>query len=271
MTSLPVPSGITCGLKVTLPPTMPNGERRPRRTRWSGNRTLSRTWWFVGTVRSTTSALWASAGTRCPTSWSWTHRYVCGNLTSLLIMLVRTPPNPDQTLILFPAGVRPDGPPQRLHDPHATRSQLRHLQVPLQFQLSKLSEHPEGRVPPGPVQEVRLGRAQVPHRPEEHLKRRSFKDLRMFPEVLSDRWRTNGSRVALFKELWTTCADNRGFLMTLRATAQCLQEVEPVERGEGPVWQEEGPVEQEEEPSLISFHLTDIFHIFFLLSIGTNE
>lgn len=86
MTSLPASSGITCGLKVTLPPTMPNGERRRRRTRWSGKRTLSRTWWSVGTARSTTSALWASAGTRCPTSWSWTHR--CGHFTSLLTMLM---------------------------------------------------------------------------------------------------------------------------------------------------------------------------------------
>lgn len=75
------------------------------------------------------------------------------------------------TLFLFVLlpGVRPHGPPQRFHDPHAPRSQLRHFQVPLQLELPQLSEHPEGRVPPGPVQEVRLSCPQVPHCPEEHL------------------------------------------------------------------------------------------------------
>lgn len=72
----------------------------------------------------------------------------------------------------FP-GVRHDGPPQRFHDPHAPRSQLWYLQVPLQLELPQLSEHPEGRVPPGPVQEIWLSCSQVPHRPEEHLKTRT--------------------------------------------------------------------------------------------------
>lgn len=56
---------------------MPNGEQPPPPIRWSGSRTLNRTLWWDETVRSTTSALWALAGTRCPISWSWMHRYVC--------------------------------------------------------------------------------------------------------------------------------------------------------------------------------------------------
>lgn len=75
-TRLPSLSGITCGPKVTLLPTMPNGEQPPHRIRWSGSRTSNRTSWWDETVPSTTSASWASAGTKCPTSWSWMHRYV---------------------------------------------------------------------------------------------------------------------------------------------------------------------------------------------------
>lgn len=86
-------------------------------------------------------------------------------------------------------GVRPDGPPQRLHDPHAPRSQLWHLQVPLQLELPQLSEHPEGRVPPGPVQEVRLGCSQVPHGPEEHVRTRTAESQRVLvqSQLLSSR------------------------------------------------------------------------------------
>lgn len=51
--------------------------------------------------------------------------------------------------------------------------------------------------------------------------------------------------------------------MTLWRLRKSLEKVESVEKGEGLVGQEEGPVEQGEEPSLISFHSTDVFNIFF--------
>lgn len=60
------------------------------------------------------------------------------------------------------------------------------------------------------------------------------------------------------------------FWMTLWRLRKCLEKVEPVEQGEELAGQEEEPVEQEEEPSLISFHSTDVFN-FFLLSVRTNE
>lgn len=46
------------------------------------------------------------------------------------------------------------------------------------------------------------------------------------------------------------------FWTTLWRLRKCLEREEPVERGEELVG-------QEEEPSLISFHSTDVFNIFF--------
>lgn len=43
--SLPASPGIMCGPKVTLLPTMPNGEQPPHLIKSSGSRTLNRTLW----------------------------------------------------------------------------------------------------------------------------------------------------------------------------------------------------------------------------------
>uniref|UniRef100_A0A8C4M505 LARGE xylosyl- and glucuronyltransferase 2 n=1 Tax=Equus asinus TaxID=9793 RepID=A0A8C4M505_EQUAS len=72
--ALSTPLGTTSGPAVTRPRTMPAGGRLRPRTGCSGPPTTSPTWWCQETVPATTPALWALAGTRWPTSWSWMHR-----------------------------------------------------------------------------------------------------------------------------------------------------------------------------------------------------
>lgn len=61
------------------------------------------------------------------------------------------------------------------------------------------------------------------------------------------------------------------FWMTLWRPTKCFEKVEPVVQGEELVWQKEGPVEQEEEPSLISFHSTDVFIFNIFFTVNQNQ
>nr|XP_040140371.1 LARGE xylosyl- and glucuronyltransferase 2 isoform X2 [Ictidomys tridecemlineatus] len=72
------PSGTTSGPRGTHPRTMPAGGRLRRHTGCNGQLTMSPMWWCHVTVRAMTLALWALAGTRWPTLWSW----MCRNLSS---------------------------------------------------------------------------------------------------------------------------------------------------------------------------------------------
>lgn len=83
--------------------------------------------------------------------------------------LTRTPPLPPP---LPSAGVRVCGAAQRLHDPHASRSQLWHHQVPFQQAVPRLPAHPEGGVPAEHVAPLRLRRPQVHDSREQQLAER---------------------------------------------------------------------------------------------------
>ena len=63
---------------------------------------------------------------------------------------------------------------QCLHDPHASRPQLRHHQVPVQQAIPHLSQNPEGRVSAGHVPPLWLCRPQISHGWEQQLAPRSY-------------------------------------------------------------------------------------------------
>lgn len=62
---------------------------------------------------------------------------------------------------------------QRLHDPHASRPQLWHHQVPVQQAIPHLSQNPKGRVSAGHVPPLWLCRPQISHGWEQQLAPRS--------------------------------------------------------------------------------------------------
>lgn len=67
------------------------------------------------------------------------------------------------------AGVRVCGSAQRLHDPHASRAQLRHHQVPLQQAVPGLPQDPEGGVPAEHVATLWLRRPKIHDGREQQL------------------------------------------------------------------------------------------------------
>ncbi|XP_054223609.1 xylosyl- and glucuronyltransferase LARGE2 isoform X13 [Homo sapiens] len=71
MRALSTPSGTTSGPEATHPQTMPAGGRLRPRTVCNGRPTMNPTWWCHETVPAMILALWASAGTKWPTLWSW--------------------------------------------------------------------------------------------------------------------------------------------------------------------------------------------------------
>ncbi|XP_073869915.1 xylosyl- and glucuronyltransferase LARGE2 isoform X6 [Macaca fascicularis] len=74
MWALSTPSGTTSGPGATHPQTMPAGGKLRPRTVYNGRPTMNPTWWCHVTVPAMTLALWASAGTRWLTLWSWMPR-----------------------------------------------------------------------------------------------------------------------------------------------------------------------------------------------------
>ncbi|XP_017713674.1 PREDICTED: glycosyltransferase-like protein LARGE2 isoform X2 [Rhinopithecus bieti] len=74
MWALSTPSGTTSGPGATHPQTMPAGGKLRPRTVCNGRPTMNPTWWCRVTVPAMTLALWASAGTRWLTLWSWMPR-----------------------------------------------------------------------------------------------------------------------------------------------------------------------------------------------------
>ncbi|KAL4697463.1 hypothetical protein H8959_003161 [Pygathrix nigripes] len=74
MWALSTPSGTTSGPRATHPQTMPAGGKLRPRTVCNGRPTMNPTWWCRVTVPAMTLALWASAGTRWLTLWSWMPR-----------------------------------------------------------------------------------------------------------------------------------------------------------------------------------------------------
>ncbi|XP_032139366.1 LARGE xylosyl- and glucuronyltransferase 2 isoform X4 [Sapajus apella] len=70
----PCRTGTTSGPGATHPQTMPAGGRLRPHTVCSGWPTMNPMWWCHVTVPAMTLDLWASAGTRWPTSWSWMPR-----------------------------------------------------------------------------------------------------------------------------------------------------------------------------------------------------
>ncbi|XP_047282302.1 xylosyl- and glucuronyltransferase LARGE2 isoform X9 [Homo sapiens] len=74
MRALSTPSGTTSGPEATHPQTMPAGGRLRPRTVCNGRPTMNPTWWCHETVPAMILALWASAGTKWPTLWSWMPR-----------------------------------------------------------------------------------------------------------------------------------------------------------------------------------------------------
>nr|XP_035118343.2 xylosyl- and glucuronyltransferase LARGE2 isoform X2 [Callithrix jacchus] len=70
----PCCTGTTSGPAATHPQTMPAGGRLRPHTVCSGWPTMNPMWWCHVTVPAMTLDLWASAGTRWPTSWSWMPR-----------------------------------------------------------------------------------------------------------------------------------------------------------------------------------------------------
>lgn len=73
------------------------------------------------------------------------------------------------TVAALSPGVRAAGTAQCLHDPHAPRSQLRHLQVSPERRVPGLPTDTAGGIPPGPVAEIRGCCTQIPHRREEPM------------------------------------------------------------------------------------------------------
>nr|XP_014969882.2 LARGE xylosyl- and glucuronyltransferase 2 isoform X1 [Macaca mulatta] len=74
MWALSTPSGTTSGPGATHPQTMPAGGKLRPRTVYNGRPTMNPMWWCHVTVPAMTLALWALAGTRWLTLWSWMPR-----------------------------------------------------------------------------------------------------------------------------------------------------------------------------------------------------
>lgn len=127
-----------------------------------------------------TRGLWALAGTRYPTSWSWMRRWVRayswhhgdawmlrGRVLAWQWHIGFTKPMLTVRAAVLPPGVWVAGPAQCIYDPHAPCPQLRHLQVSPECRVPELPPDTAGRVSPGPVTAIWGCCTQIPHCREE--------------------------------------------------------------------------------------------------------